>query len=139
MIQRIQTLFLLIVAGLIIAILSSRFFFTPEYSVKYTEYTPFLILSIATLFIAFFTIFMYRHRVFQIRLCIFNMVLLSAFQIWIACIFFTKEGGAVYSITAVFPIVCLILTLFALRRIAQDEMVVRASDSLRKIDKRHKR
>lgn len=139
MIQRIQTLFLLIVAGLIIAILSGKFFFTPEYSVKYTEYTPFLILSIATLFIAFFTIFMYRHRVFQIRLCIFNMVLLLAFQIWIAYIFFTGEEGAVFSITAVFPVVCFILTLFALRHIAQDEMLVRAADSLRKINKKQKK
>ena len=137
MIQRIQTLFLLATVGLIIAILSSKVFYTAEYTVKYTEYTPYLVLSIATLFIAFFTIFMYHHRLFQIRLCIFNIILLLAFQGWIAYAFFTCEEGTILSITAVFPIICVILTFTALRYIARDEALVRAASTLRNARKKN--
>ena len=137
MIQRIQTLFLLATVGLIIAILSSKVFHTAEYTVKYTEYTPYLVLSIATLFIAFFTIFMYHHRLFQIRLCIFNIILLLAFQGWIAYAFFTCEEGTIFSITAVFPIICVILTFTALRYIARDEALVRAASTLRNARKKN--
>lgn len=137
MIQRIQTLFLLATVGLIIAILSSKVFYTAEYTVKYTEYTPYLVLSIATLFIAFFTIFMYHHRLFQIRLCIFNIILLLAFQGWIAYAFFTCEKGTIFSITAVFPIICVILTFTALRYIARDEALVRAASTLRNARKKN--
>lgn len=137
MIQRIQTLFLLATVGLIIAILSSKVFYTAEYTVKYTEYTPYLVLSIATLFIAFFTIFMYHHRLFQIRLCIFNIILLLAFQSWIAYAFFTCEEGTIFSITAVFPIICVILTFTALRYIARDEALVRAASTLRNARKKN--
>ena len=137
MIQRIQTLFLLATVGLIIAILSSKVFYTAEYTVKYTEYTPYLVLSIATLFIAFFTIFMDHHRLFQIRLCIFNIILLLAFQGWIAYAFFTCEEGTIFSITAVFPIICVILTFTALRYIARDEALVRAASTLRNARKKN--
>ena len=137
MIQRIQTLFLLATVGLIIAILSSKVFYTAEYTVKYTEYTPYLVLSIATLFIAFFTIFMYHHRLFQIRLCIFNIILLLAFQGWIAYAFFTCEEGTIFSITAVFPIICVILTFTALRYIARDAALVRAASTLRNARKKN--
>lgn len=139
MIQRIQTLFLLATLGLVIAILSSKAFYTAEYTVKYTEYTPYLVLSIATLIITFFTIFMYHHRMFQIRLCIFNTIVFIAFQCWIAYAFFTCEPGTVFSITAVFPAVCAILTFMALRYIARDEAMVRASNSLRNIEKRSRK
>ena len=137
MIQRIQTLFLLATVGLIIAILSSKVFYTAEYTVKYTEYTPYLVLSIATLFIAFFTIFMYHHRLFQIRLCIFNIILMLAFQGWIAYAFFTCEEGTIFSITAVFPIICVILTFSALRYIDWDEELVRAASTLRNARKKN--
>ena len=80
MIQRIQTLFLLIVAGLIISLFYSTLFYSPGFSLRYTEFTPFLILTIATLAVTLFTIAIFKYRVFQIRLCVINIIIFLAYQ-----------------------------------------------------------
>lgn len=139
MIQRIQTLFLLIVAGLLISLFYSNLFYTVDFTVRYTEYTPFLVLNIGALAINVFTIMIYKYRVFQIRLCIINIIVLLCYQIWIAYFFFTKDEGTAFSISAVFPLVCLILTFLALRYIARDEAMVRSAYQLRKIKRGGKR
>lgn len=139
MIQRIQTLFLLIVAGLLISLFYSNLFYTVDFTVKYTEYTPFLVLNIGALAITVFTIMIYKYRVFQIRLCVINIIVLLCYQIWIAYFFFTKDEGTAFSMSAVFPLVCLILTFLALRYIARDEAMVRSAYQLRKIKRGGKR
>lgn len=74
----------------------------------------------------------------QIKMCIFNTLILLGFQGWIAYAFFTREAGIAFSITAVFPIVCAILTFIAMRYIARDEAVVRAANSIRSAKKRRR-
>lgn len=140
MIQRIQTLFLLIAVGLLTSLFFNNVCYTPDATaVRYTEYTPFLIFTIVTLVICFFTIFLYRHRMLQIRLCIYNILVLLGFQGWIAYTFFTRVPGTAFSITAVFPIVVAILTFTALRYISRDEAMIRSANTIRSIRKNRKK
>jgi Domain of unknown function (DUF4293) len=138
MIQRIQTLFLLIATGLLFSLFFNEFTFSADITVKYTEYIPFLIFTIATFAASFISIFLYRHRMLQMRFCVYNMLILLGYQGWIAYKFFTKIEGTIFSITAVFPIVSCILIFLAFRYIGRDEALVQSMNSLRKIHKNRK-
>jgi len=131
MLQRIQTL--LLVAATIL--LGSLFFSTMAYTsaerVKYTEFLPFLIFTIITTSIALISIFLYRHRIIQIRLSIFNTIILVAYQAWLLYYFFSRPEGTVFSITAVFPIVAAILSFIAMKYITRDEALVVFTSRLR--------
>lgn len=100
-----------------------------------TGYLPFLILLIVSSVIAFLTLFLIHHRMLQIRLSIFNAIILFAFQCWLAYAFFTRPAGTRYPLTAVFPIVCAILTFLAVHDIATDEATVRTAEAIKKIKK----
>jgi len=132
MIQRKQTLFLLISLGLII----SMFFGTMAYDTSerfaFTQITGLLILNVITTFLLFFSIFTYKHRILQIRISAMNAIMLIGYQCWIAWLFFTRPEGSVFTVSAVFPIVCSILTVLAIRYIAIDEARVRSTNRLRK-------
>lgn len=133
MIQRIQTLFLIIASGLILSL-----FFCPmvRYSdgtiiySYYQDYTS-LVLTIASFVISVVTIVSYKKRIFQIRLCNLNSLILLGYQIYLAVKFFRKDDAAIFSITALFPIVAAVLCFIAMRYIARDEAMVLASTRLR--------
>ena len=126
MIQRIQTLFLTIAAGLLISM-----FFTPM--VRFTGDTsttiPFVAVAMAkgftltTIFqivctvLSVTVIFLYKNRIRQIRLCNLNTIILIGYQIILAVYFF--------------PICAAILTFIGMRYIARDEALVMASTRLR--------
>ena len=105
---------------------------------KFTQYLPFLIFVIVTFVLSFLCIFMYKKRISQMRMCIYNMLVLFAFQVWIAYMFFTRVEGAVFTISAVFPIVAGILVFMAFRKISEDEALVQSMNSLRDMTKNRK-
>lgn len=152
MIQRKQTLFLLF-SGLLMLIpmffpilsinLLGRPFGTIESSgllVNGTLTTPtwwFLVLNILIVLISFVTIFLYRIRLFQMRLTVYNM-LIKLGTIIFACFYIWYQSKSVplplsYSVhiwTAA-PIVSLILDYLAYRAIAIDERTVQYMYRLR--------
>lgn len=151
MIQRIQTLFLTIAAGLLISM-----FFAPM--VRYTGvdvsipfvavadfkgFTLTTIFQIVTTVVCVATIFMYKNRIRQIRLCNLNSLILLAYQVIIAVYFFQRNDiekfgeGAIFTLPSVFPICAAILTFIAMRYIARDEAMVMAASRLRSA-KRHR-
>lgn len=155
MIQRIQTLYLLIIAGLFtaLAFLPLGFFQTTDALYSFdvtgvnttTEPTELLfptwsMMAINGLIIllSFATIFMYKKRLLQIRMCIFNGLLmiglcgLFGFYAWkinsspdISVVSFSMR------IWASFPIIALILDYLAIRNIGADEALVRSLERLR--------
>lgn len=131
MIQRIQTLFLLAATGLLFSMFFSDMAYSSSETIKYTNITALLIMLIVTCTISFVTIFLYRHRVIQIRLTILNSLIMLGLQGWIMWLFFSRPEESVFSITAVFPIVAAILTFTAMRYIARDEAMVRSTSRLR--------
>ncbi|MDR3350487.1 MAG: DUF4293 domain-containing protein [Prevotellaceae bacterium] len=129
MLQRIQTLYLLLACGL----LASLFFIpvceTAGGATAYSDDAGLLVLLILSIAAALGALVLYRRRTWQIRLCILNSIVLTGFQGWIACYFFTAE--AAFSVSAVFPLIAAILTLMAARYIARDDALVRNTGRIR--------
>lgn len=121
MIQRIQTLFLLAASALTFSL-----FFSVMANV-----TPVLIMIIVSFSVSFVSIFMYRKRVLQIRLNVFNTVILIALQGWILWLYLSAQGSTYLTTTVVFPAVSAILSMMAIKYIARDEAMVRSTSRLR--------
>ena len=86
--------------------------------------------------IALVTIFLYRKRILQIRLCVFNALLILGFYGFFAFLIYSLKGdmeGASVSVKIAlsFPLVNLILDYLAIRNIGADEALVRSLDRLR--------
>ena len=139
MIQRIQTLFLFIAAALLFSIFCTDFATNAETAISYMEYRPFTIFSIVAFVISLVTIFLFKNRPLQMRLCIYDIVILLAFQGWIIYMLTKMWGEYRFSVTCAFPLVAGLLTTFAFRYINKDEALVRASSSLRSLSKKHQK
>jgi len=150
MIQRIQTLYLLAVVALGIALiwLPVVQFVTPEEAAELQiwELTALggaplqglwgLLLTTALIpVLAFVDIFLYKKRLLQARLNIFTVLLclgyygVLAIYIWLATMSMNVEWHILP--WASFPLICFVLTLMATRRILKDEALVRAADRIR--------
>lgn len=149
MIQRIQTVYLLISA-----LLTGSMFFLPlaalandeaSYELLYKGVasgneliTPTLALAILvtlTTLISLVTIFLYKKRVLQMRLCGLNMGLLvgTTGMIYFLGTQVAKELAAEisYNLPVVFPVAALILTFLAIRSIGKDEALIKSMDRIR--------
>lgn len=155
MIQRIQSVYLLIVSALAIAatILPLLYFSTTPgelfdlYASGLREADGaqlqgsiyMLILSIATSILPLAIIFLFKNRMLQVRLCAIECVLLLGNYVMIGAYFFLScrafsEVGVVAKgfHPAVFaPLAALVLTLFAGKAILNDELLVRSVDRIR--------
>jgi hypothetical protein len=92
-----------------------------------------LIAFCLTLLVA--TIFLYKKRMLQIRLSVFNAVLLVGLQglsfYYVKAAAGFLNGTFSFTLFFIFPIVAAILVFLALRSIASDEALVRSLDRLR--------
>ena len=150
MIQRIQTLYLLAVVALGIALiwLPVVQLVTPEDATELQVWElsalggapiqgiwGLLVTTLLIPILALVDIFLYNKRLVQARLNIFTVMLclgyygVLAMYIWLA----KMSLGVEWHILpyASFPLVCMILTLMATRRILKDEALVRAADRIR--------
>lgn len=150
MIQRIQTLYLLAVVALGVALiwLPVIQFVTPEEAAELQIWELSALggvplqgwwgLSVATMLIpvlALVDIFLFKKRLVQARLNIFTVLLclgyygVLAIYVWQAKL----ALGVDWHILpwASFPLICMVLTLMATRAILKDEALVRAADRIR--------
>lgn len=152
MIQRIQSVYLLIVGILLIVALclplgtfvDSQGVAMGELNVLGTQLTNgqhyatwglFCILILATV-IALLTIFLFRNRMLQIRMTVFNSLLLIGYYIVFAAFWYIiKDNGQADSFrihwSLGMPLVAIILNYLTFRAIYKDEVLVRAADRLR--------
>ncbi len=150
MIQRIQTLYLLAVVALGIALiwLPVVQFVTPEEAAELHVWKLTALggvplqglwgLLVTTLLIpvlALMDIFLFKKRILQARLNIFTVMLclgyygVLAIYIWQAKLALGVDWHILPY--ASFPLVCMVLILMATRRILKDEALVRAADRIR--------
>ena len=150
MIQRIQTLYLLLVVilGILLCFFSPVQFLMPDA----TEYIalqafdkwPLAVMSIAIPLLALVIIFLFNRRLLQARLNIMNVILCLGYYALVALyVAFVVKGyepidetnlaGAEWylNVWAAIPLVNIVLTMMATRRILKDEVLVRAADRLR--------
>jgi len=147
MIQRIQTVFIL-VAGLLVGSLFAVKFADLSVNEELHTFTAFGIFKGETLvfdglpimiligiiaLIHLVIIFMYKKRIRQIRMLAFTIVLLLG--LFGMFFYFTYAGfdGAIVAFKApiTFPIVAIILDYLAIRAIGKDEALVRSMDRIR--------
>ena len=78
-------------------------------------------------------IFMYKSRVLQLRLCIYNILLLTGLTGVTLFVLFSVQNvkSVVFSLPAVFPVISIILHYLAFRGIRKDELMVQALSRLR--------
>ena len=141
MIQRIQTVYLLIVVGLLITAmcLPMGYFIDAmgEHPFKALGLEVngglFGILMVSTI-VAVATIFLYKNRMLQIRMTIFNSLLLVGYYIAALAFYFAlKNDENMFRIgwALCLPLVSIILNILAIRAIGRDEVMVKAADRLR--------
>jgi hypothetical protein len=86
-------------------------------------------------FLLFLSILFFKKRIIQIRLCVFNIILMIG-SIGVMYYFMnhaanTYSVDANYNVLMVFPLVSAILTFLAIRAIGKDEALVRSIDRIR--------
>lgn len=142
--QRLQTLYLCIATGLIVALFFSVKVFTlgpggvHSVELTYIKYTPYLILLILITILQLLAVFTFNARVFQMRTAVLSAILMIALQAWIGVDYFTADKEWIFKFTAVFPLVAAILNFIAARLILRDQLLVESVSHLRSRKKNHK-
>jgi hypothetical protein len=150
MIQRIQTLYLLLVVvlGTLLCFFSPVQFLLPdgiEYvSLQAFDKWPLAVMTVAIPLLAMVNIFLFKRRLLQARLNIMNVIFCIGYYALVALyvafvvkgyepIHDVKMAGADWymNVWAAIPAVNIVLTMMATRRILKDEALVRAADRLR--------
>ena len=142
--QRIQTLYLALATGLVVAL----FFCVKSFSLgpggahvgelKYIQFFPYLTLLIIITILQVIALGTYKVRVLQMRTATLAGILLIALQGWIAVDYFVADEGVIFRWTAIFPIVAAILDFMAARCIFRDQLLVESISRLRSRKKNHK-
>lgn len=149
MIQRIQTVYFIINIILLLICISSNIgtlidseqnisvvsnlsIVTNDTLTSYQPWCMFVLLLIATI-VTLVTIFLYKKRMLQIRITVFNSLILIGYYALVGI--FVTSVPADYTFTPSWvlclPIVCIILNWLAIRGIGKDEMLVKAYERLR--------
>ena len=159
MIQRIQTIYLLIAVICMVVCLSmpigaitvtgsnalnsaiesmtvyNLWLTTPSLEHQLTTWPLFLLLIVSSS-LSLFAIGAYKNRLFQSRLCMFASLIIVGWHIVFAV--FSKvlpiaEQGQSFELRwpAIFPLIALVLLVMARRAIMADEKLVRAADRIR--------
>ena len=153
MLQRIQTVYLLLIVALTIATLffplavlqagNDLFSFDAsgvstlmgEPALIYPTWGLFALVAVIAI-VALVTIFLFKRRILQIRLCVFNALLMIGFYGFFAYLAYNftssfAEMSLQVKFGLAFPLINLILDYLAIRNIGADEALVRSLDRLR--------
>lgn len=139
--QRIQTLYLLISAGLVAALCFSTAYQVagPDglVSVSYWQLQkPFFGILLGILaFLVVLALVVYKGRILQMRLAVLSGIIALGMQAWLAWMYFTWEGP-VFRWTVIFPLVICICNLLAARGCFQDQLMVESAYRVRERRKR---
>lgn len=142
--QRLQTLYLCLATGLVVALFFSVKAFTlgpggvHAAELTYVKYTPYLILLILITILQLLAVFTFNARVFQMRTAVLAAILMIALQAWIGVDYFTADKEWIFKFTAVFPLVAAILNFIAARYVLRDQLLVESVSHLRSRKKNHK-
>jgi hypothetical protein len=154
MIQRIQTVFLIIATMLLIFVVSfpiAEFVRHSDQAILELGFKglieegtngtadfatlPLSILIALCLAITVFTILLYKKRILQIRLSVVNIILLIGLEglmyYYVRAAQLALPASVSYKLFFIFPLVAAILVFLALRAIARDEALIRSLDRLR--------
>lgn len=141
---RMQNVLLAICAFLLLSLLWSEMCFTigsdgVRYAIKFTEHLQFLILTVISMALCIAAIFYRKQYILQLRVIIIDMFILLGYQIWLAVAFFSLKSAYTFKVTTLFPLVCIVLMVLAIRYCWRDAADVIARDFHRKAAKKLKK
>jgi len=156
MIQRVQSIYLLLVVVLMSFLIFKPFaevalqdgqvavfytyaikkYITKEHSEMVIRTLPVIIMICLIGLISFMNIFQFRRRIVQMRVCIMNMLLMAGLMILMFYYYFMVKStllveSHMLKLPVIFPVIGIVLTLLAYRKINEDEILVRSYDRLR--------
>jgi len=152
MIQRIQSLYLLLITALLIAVLFLPFgvFQTPDTTYEYTAFSikqaavgslyampvwALAVISVVSATLAFVTIFFYKKRKVQIRLCFWDLLLMVlfyfAYAIFLVAAMKDLNASLAVGYGLFFPLIAIILDYLTVLAIRKDEALVKSWDRIR--------
>ncbi len=136
MIQRIQTIWLLLAAAASFGSLKLSFYSGKKDTVLFEELTGstggflLLILSVAVALLSVVSIFLFKNRKLQMRLALAGLV------VQLAVLFFYFQQAATftegnYTLTSIFSFVIPVFLILAVMGIRKDEKLIKSMDRLR--------
>ena len=150
MIQRIQTIYLLIIVVLMVMTMSlpMGYFYTETSIIQLSSLSlrsgedvisnspwPMFVISIIVAIITFITIFSYKIRQLQIRLTSYSILFLIGYYIVCALLVWKMTTTYSYKFSCSWaiclPLISIILGWMAIRAIKKDEMLVKSYDRIR--------
>jgi len=140
MIQRIQSIFLLLAGAASGALFALPFGTAAEKSTKGVladgifnihDHIGLLILTVAVTLIAVVSIFLYNNRVLQMNVGKLNLILAFGLLAWAAYQFVTLGDAISFGFGMVMPLIVVVLTYLANRYILKDEKLVKSADRIR--------
>jgi peptidoglycan/LPS O-acetylase OafA/YrhL len=126
MIQRIQTVYLLIAAAL------TGVMFVPAFHSFMKSYAVFWQIAVyagwgLSVILSLIAIFQFKKRNYQIKSCLLSML----FVVLPYAVIIPKSQAGNYSISVAFPLIAFILLILAIFAIRKDEKLVRSADRIR--------
>ena len=142
---RIQTVLVIICSFLLLSHFWSQFCFVVDADgvregVKFIDKPQYLIFTLVTFVLSVLIVAYRKARILQIRLCIMEILILLGYQGWILVdlLSLRKQFSPVFTLAAIFPLVCIILLLISIRSIWRDEAAAMLGEVSRKA-RRHKK
>lgn len=126
--KKLQTWLLIVVAILLAAMLEMDMCHATDpdtlqkVTIKFTERSQFLIFTFVCCVLSIITLCYRKNPFSQMYLCLLNSLLLLGYQLWIVVAFLGLRSVYTLGIASLFPLICIILLLLAIRFIAKDEV-----------------
>ena len=133
MIQRIQSIWLLLASAAAFSVLRLPFYYTPtpfELEINGSaQYTTLISLAFSAC-LSFITIFLYGNRMLQLKVVIINFLLSALIGFFIYKVVIANPGGG-FTLPSIALFIIPIFQIAAMIRIYKDEKMVKEADRLR--------
>ncbi len=133
MIQRIQSIYLLLASAAAFSILRLPFYYTPEPNALEingaAQYSTLISLAFSAC-LSFISIFLYGNRMLQLKVTLANFLLSGLIGYFIYTIVIAHPGGG-FTLASAALFLIPVLQLIACYKIYQDEKLVKSADRLR--------
>lgn len=133
MIQRIQSIWLLLASAAAFSVLRFPFYYTPtpfELEINGSaQYTTLISLAFSAC-LSFITIFLYGNRMLQLKVVIINFLLSALIGFFIYKVVIANPGGG-FTLPSIALFIIPIFQILAMVKIYQDEKLVKSTDRLR--------
>ena len=133
MIQRIQSIWLLLASAAAFSVLRFPFYYTPTpFALEINgsgQYSTLISLAFSAC-LSFITIFLYGNRMLQLKVVLVNFLLSILIGYFIYTIVIANPGGG-FTLTSLALFIIPVFQILAMIKIYQDEKLVKSTDRLR--------